>query len=92
MGRQRGFFLTESLDNHGLEWRAYTRDPDRHLIKADPPVSKTAPVKLPSNFCMGEPLCNTTLIGVNAAFSASSSTLPIAPSGRPQSSPGHPTK
>jgi len=33
-----------------------------------------------------------TLIGVHAAFAASPSTLPIAPSARPQSSSEHLTK
>jgi len=26
-------FLTEPLDNHGLEWRCYMRDPDGYLIE-----------------------------------------------------------
>ena len=33
VGRQRAFFLTEPLDNHGWEWRCYMRDPDGYLIE-----------------------------------------------------------
>ena len=33
MGDKGAFFLTEPLDNHGLEWRCYMRDPDGYLIE-----------------------------------------------------------
>src|ERR1700738_1264558 len=32
-GDKGAFFLTEPLDNHGLEWRCYMRDPDGYLIE-----------------------------------------------------------
>ena len=32
-GDKGAFFLTETLDNHGWEWRCYMRDPDGYLIE-----------------------------------------------------------
>jgi catechol 2,3-dioxygenase-like lactoylglutathione lyase family enzyme len=57
-GDKGAFFLTEPIDNHGWEWRCYMRDPDGylievgHILKWSSTVSKTTPVKLPSNFTL----------------------------------------
>jgi hypothetical protein len=32
-GDKGAVFLTEPLDNHGVEWRCYMRDPDGYLIE-----------------------------------------------------------